>query len=214
MVTKIEQLKHLKLGKIINSEEAKRLLGLAGVGAASSIVTWLVAKSKFQKDFDEAVEEIREYYHDRERTVIEREVGPEETTESVVDFEEVVEQVAEEVLKDYASDTATNYSSSEAQDRAAFVKKKYAQIYNITEDEYLEDFEHQEKRSAIYYEADDVLVDDSGDIIEVHDKVVGDDFLEGAVFHKGERLAFVRNPILKIDYEISITDEHVAEFLR
>ena len=170
----------------------KKVIGLVAfvTGAAiGSLVTWRILKERYEKLAEEDSKSIREAFA---RRMAEPEEIADEPTE--VDFDEL-KNVSKQLSADLGYDGAITEDENEEKGEPVAMDKPYV----------IDPFEsgnggEYEIISLTYY-ADEVLVDDSGNLIEDVEAVVGVDSLT----HFGEYeddSVFVRDDDLKIDYEI------------
>lgn len=170
----------------------QRLIFLGAVSAATGLITWGAAKSKYQREADETIRQIRYHYLRKEQ----EEVDPVEQQPVVV-----VNQTIHEVPERYAPDTVIVAE-------APSPVRSNAQIYIMEEDLYHlgkdPQYPHQEKNGATYYRGDDVMADAAGDVIEDYERLMGTEFLEEfKSMHPGDYV-YVRNLTLKMDWEIEL----------
>lgn len=103
-------------------------------------------------------------------------------------------------LSEYAKVIKNEGYSSEAQDsEAAPEKPKGKAPYVISPDEFAQDDEYDKISLTLY--ADNVLADENDEMIDNVDEVVGKDNLKSFGAFEDDSV-FVRNVILKTDYEI------------
>lgn len=161
----------------------KILIFTAGA-AIGSVVTWKMVKTKYEKIAQEEIESVREAFSSEEAKVD----IPEETSEPDEDdeYNNIIknEQYAEYIKEEFNEDEEVD-----DMDRP----------YVISPDDF-GDCDYP-TISLDYFEGDDTLTDDRGNIIDNVDELVGDDFAE----HFGEYeddSVFIRNDSLGVDYEI------------
>lgn len=160
------------------------LIFLAGV-AAGAVATGIVLKNEYEKRIQNEVNELRDFYRNRQQS---DEIQGDTESDTAQDSDDESEpeddtNAYEEALKNYTKEG----------------EKTVTEPYVISPDEYGE-IDDYKLRSLVYY-ADDVLADDKGYHINNRDELIGEDSLE----HFGEYeedSVFVRNPALKCDFEI------------
>jgi hypothetical protein len=153
------------------------------IGAAiGSVVTWKLVKTKYEKIAQEEIESVREALStDEEKIDIPEEPDDDAEYDSIIRNEQYAEYVKEEFKKD-----------EEVEDD---MDKPY-----VISPEDFGDCDYP-TISLDYYEGDDTLTDERGNIIANVDELVGYDFAD----HFGEYeddSVFVRNDKLGVDYEI------------
>ena len=197
-----------------------KTLILFAVTLVTSGVTWEVAKKKYQAEMDQQVEEIRDYYRERNTTVKLSKEADEAIDKLVEAHVEVLHektaearQVAKDLLEEYGSRQAT---SQEARVTVPSIPKNPAtkKIFTISEEEFYEEqSDEQEKESATYYEVDDVLVDGFDEPYDEYAHILGTDFL--TEFKKAKRggheSVFVRNLVLRTDYEVILSRKSYSQ---
>ncbi len=166
---------------------------------AGSAMTWQFAKKKYEQIAEEEINSVKEMFSKREQGIadVEITVEPQPSVEaSLKKFEEKPD------ISTYAEILKNEAYVPEGTEMAE--NKPYV----ISPDEFGE-FEDYDTISLTYY-ADQVLVDDGGDMIEDVDDVVGMESLA----HFGEYeddSVFVRNDRLKCDYEILMDERTYSE---
>ena len=175
----------------MNSTLSKVIIFTMGA-AIGSAVTWKLLRTKYEKLAQDEIDEMREYY-EKKVAKVEEHFEPE--------TKEDLDESTDEELEDYKSEVEklgyTNYASMSKEEKGGsnVAEKK---IYIITPDEFSES--EYTAESLVYY-ADDILVDDWGDVIEDPELVVGPDALSSFGQYE-EDTVYVRNDDEEIDYEI------------
>lgn len=187
----------------------KSLLTFSLGVAAGSIVTWKLLDEKYKRLFMEEMEREKEEYkkmHRREERV-ERMV-----TAIMEEMDEDEDVDAHPILEkpdifEYASKVSdlgyTHYASMHDKSNRVNIPKEVVDVerpYVIKPEEF-DELDDYEAISLTYYEGDGVVTDDLDCPVENVDDVVGLDSLR----HFGEYeedSVFVRNDVLKTDYEI------------
>ena len=191
-----------------------------------AVTTQLVARKRIANAFDARLDdEIANYkrqYALNEFTPPDRNyVSPPDVEELlVVDEEEFKERAdALKASTDYGALYENELDKAKAmapkadapQVRNVFTSPKEEIPYLISEEEFNAGDTDHEQVEIRYFKDDDVALDDLGEIVDDIEVKWGSAYI---TYISDNAMIWVRNPILKINYEISITDEHVAEFLR
>lgn len=175
------------------------VLGLAIGGAVGTLVSCRIVKDKYQKIADEEIASMREVLA-RQLTAKPEEKEPEKEEEEAV---EKIPAVPEEYIR-----ITTKYTNGEA-----LGVSEDQRPYIITPDEF-GDHEEYDTATLVYY-ADNVLAYYSGEVVENVRAEVGTEFMN----HFGEDendpdTVYVRNDVLKSDYEILRDSEKFSEIMR
>lgn len=84
--------------------------------------------------------------------------------------------------------------------------------YIISVEEFLDDFRHYDKISITYFEDGETLIDDNEEVINDNELVVGSENLKHFGVGSGsEDLLYVRNPLLKADFEVARDERSYLE---
>lgn len=152
----------------------------------------------------EQVAEVKAYYKknaqmEKLRSNLEAKVYPTE--------EDPVESL-EETLEEYGLSQFTNerIEARVIKERVIHPKSRPA-IQVLTREDYYadsEDYPNQERVSATYYLADNVLLDQYDEVVDNAVNLVGD--LKAAINPEEPERIYVRNVTLKLDYEIDVDD--------
>ena len=157
------------------------------VGAAvGSLVTWKLVKTTYEKVADTEINEMREWYNSK---ICEKE-EPEEVSSKPKKAETI--RYSQPDLFEYAKIIGEN-NYKEVND------VNYTTPYIIPPDDFGENDDY-ECESLTYY-ADGVLTDESGNVIDDTESLVGPDF-ESHFGEYEDDSVFVRNEKEKTDYEI------------
>lgn len=159
--------------------------------AAGSVVTWKLLKTKYEQIAQEEIDSVKEVFSRREREnkadehakIFTNDIVKEEVEEETLEYKNLVK-----------TNGYTNYSEQKEAEPSVTNKP-----YVISPSEFGE-LDDYESVSLTYY-ADQILTDEDDEIVEDVESVVGFDSLN----HFGEYeddSVFVRNDILKCDYEI------------
>ena len=178
----------------MNKDLLNKLLIFAAGSVIGSAVTFVVMKRKY-----ESYEWEEEYIEEQEEEPQEKEEEPvEEKAGKLLNegFREGLKSVKRENMVQYNKILNDNeYSSGEEKREAKDVEKPYM----ITVDEYAELDDYNTE--SLYYFEDGVLTDESENIIDDVEDIVGEEAL--AKFDEEEvDSVYVRNDARKTDYEI------------
>ena len=152
--------------------------------AAGSVVAWRLLKTKYDQLIQEEINSVKETFSRRNEEKTEKEIIKEERSKY------------DQVLNREGYNNNADVSSEEGGDDPMEHKKPYV----ISPDAFGEYGDEFETESLTYY-SDGILTDESDDVIENIDDLIGVESLE----HFGEYeddSVFVRNERLKTDYEI------------
>ena len=176
----------------------------AGV-VAGAVAGIYLAKDKIMADAKQEIEEVREYYKNKERKNKEandNETVKNEPKELNDKVEEAMKELGKEISKRY-----TNYNNIENVENIQ-ITEHYDEPYIIDIDEFGMNEEYD--TMCLTYFADGVLVDDSDEVVEDPDVVVGLDNLK--IFEEfGASAVYVRNEVWKTDFEILKDDWNWAD---
>ena len=174
----------------------KDLLIFASGAAIGSVVTWKLVKTKYEQIANEEIREVKDYYYGLA------------DKKDVFDVDEDFECDDSEEEQDYNdildSNGYRNYSNKKEKKEEDDLDKPY-----VISPEEFDDNEDYDTVSLTYY-SDGVLTDERDNIIEDIEGTVGEDSLT----HFGEYeddSVFVRNDLLKTDYEILADDRKFSE---
>ena len=162
----------------------KGLLGFAAGLVVGAVAGIYLAKDKIMADAKQEIEEVREYYKSKKEN-------------KEVKEEQVEEQPKEE--KEEYKEIANNYVNYNKIEQPPVQTMLEDTPYVIDVDEF--GMEEEYDTMCLTYFADGVLVDDSDEVIEDPDVVVGLDNLK--IFEEfGASAVYVRNEVWKTDFEI------------
>lgn len=172
----------------MNNTLSKCLIFAAGA-AIGSVVTWTLVKTKYEQIANEEIESVREYYAQKDKEKLTDEAyGEDEEEPDTVDEREVTQY--RKMIKE------AGYSENVEEDDDMVDDKPY-----VISPEDAEDRDDYELEQLDYFEGDDTLVDNFGDVVEDVDGMVGADFAS----HFGEYeqdTVYVANDATKTVYEI------------
>mgnify|MGYP007007453797 CR=1 FL=1 len=178
--------------------------------AVGAVTTYVVVKKKFEKKADEEIESVKEALGKRRKCEREKEEENNSTT---------IYEVADKELKERLDSLGYNTAASDPRDdpkefRIVHCNEEGAidmrEPYVIPPEEF---GENDYQTETLYLYADDVLTDDMDNPIEDVDGMVGEDSLT----HFGEYeddSVFVRNDVLKIDFEILLDSRPYSEVVK
>lgn len=174
----------------------KGLLGFAAGLVVGAVAGIYLAKDKIMADAKQEIEEVREYYKSK------KESKKEEVKEEQMEQEQPKEEKEEykEIVNNYV-----NYNKIEQPKVQTMLEDE---PYIIDVDEFGTNEEYD--TMCLTYFADGVLVDDSDEVVEDPDVVVGLDNLK--IFGEfGASAVYVRNEVWKTDFEILKDDWNWAD---
>ena len=173
----------------------KGLLGFAAGLVVGAVAGIYLAKDKIMADAKQEIEEVREYYKSKK-----------ESKKEEVKEEQVEEQPKEE--KEEYKEIANNYVNYNKIEQPKVQTMLEDEPYIIDVDEFGMNEEYD--TMCLTYFADGVLVDDSDEVVEDPDVVVGLDNLK--IFEEfGASAVYVRNEVWKTDFEILKDDWNWAD---
>ena len=168
----------------MNSTLSNIIIFVAGA-AIGSFATWKYVKTKYERFANEEIAEMREYYTSRGKRAEVETVDDAMSEEDKKEYNELIEK-----------NGYTNYAEKEEEEEMDDTREPYV----IMPDQFSELADY-DTISLTYY-ADGVLAsDDTDEIIENVDELIGEDSLN----HFGEfedDSVYVRNDERKCDYEI------------
>lgn len=184
-----------------------RTAALFLVGTVSAMVASSVTRKKMQAEVDTQIKDVKRVYHvyklNYDRLVREIRNKQEKLVEEADDSSED----ADDILESYGSKLVTTGEARiDAQPETKLKSgRKKNRIALIDRDDYYEGEPDYEKHSATYYEEDDVFTDGYDDPYKEYQSLVGSEFLTN-FSHKsgGVQYAYVRNHILRTDFEIEL----------
>lgn len=163
------------------------------VGAAiGAVATWKFVETKYKRIAQEEIDSVKEVFS-RRKTEIETEPA-EDTSE-----DEREEPSPEEVNEYKAKVNKLGYTHDEYYEEKG-ERLPMDRPYVISPDEFGEN--HDYELAALIYYADGVLEDNFGEVVENIDELIGRESLDHFGDY-GEDTVFVRNDVLKTDYEIA-----------
>ena len=178
---------------MINSILSKTLIFTVGA-ALGFAVTWKIVKDKYARIAEDEISAMREYFKKKK------------TNESLSASEEIVEidDTEESDIEEYV-DTIEEFGYSVETTEPTKFK---AVPYIIQPDDFGELGDEYDLMYFTYY-ADGVLVDDSNDIVEKPDDVIGEGTLR-YFEEEGTNALYVRDDKNKCEYEILRTTENYS----
>ena len=180
------------------NESIKKVI-IFGVGVATGVATsYFILKNKYEEMYQEEIAEYKQRHKDNETDAVakyyndlSKKYGDPNSTESTT------ENLDESEPEDDESEDFVNFQMEKEPKEEKVMKKPY----EITEDEFGERYEETET-FTLY--SDGVLVNSSGEILD-HDeaeRIVGKDAEDLIDLFTDSDSIFIRNDILKTDYEI------------
>lgn len=146
------------------------ILGGAGIGAG---VTYILFKKRFDADLDEAVNEVKQFYADRNQTDNRPEENPEENPNDSTGASDP-NPVEQDSICDFKMDSHTiNYSTTSVIPDEPKELKTNDDIYVIDEDTYYGAIADGADPTEYMYYADHILADENSDVIENIESLVG-----------------------------------------
>lgn len=174
------------------------ILGGAGIGAG---VTYILFKKRFDADLDEAVNEVKTFYADRNQINKEPTEDPEESSNDRA-VESDSNPVEQDSIFDFEMDShATNYSTTSVFPDGPKELKTNDDIYVIDEDTYYGAIADGADPTEYMYYADHILADENSDVIDNVDGLVGREALT-YFGNEGVDSVYVHNKRLNMYIEI------------
>lgn len=162
--------------------------------AAGAVASYVLAKRKFLALAREEINSVKDVYSKRA------------AAREKPDLSEYAE-----VIKKEGYSGAEHSSTPESQNREKPVKKSDGKRpYVISPDEFAEDDEYDKISLTLY--ADNVLADEDDEVIDDVDKIVGVGNLNSFGAFEDDSV-FVRNDILKADYEILLDERKFSDVM-
>ena len=192
------------------------------VGVTSSQI---VARKRIAQQFDERLDveiadfksryALNDFKPDTDRNY----VPPKDVEElRVVDEGVITEEQVKENLTNYGAMYENEIDKAEAMApepgpkvRNVFDSPQQEIPYLISEEEYNAGDTDHEQVEIRYFKDDDVALDDLHEIVDDIDQKWGSAYI---TFISDNPMIWIRNPVLKIDYEIDISDANVADYLQ
>lgn len=171
------------------------------VGAAiGSLVTWKLVKTKYEQITNEEIDSMKEYYEEKYST-------KEDDKEEKLSVEEIRDKIQElrENNERVIAECESDEENKEEEDEEEVEKPYVIEPEEIWEQEY-------PTITLTYFEADDILADESNKIIKNIDELVGEDFAD----HFGEYeddSVYVKNDRLQVYYEILRDTGSYSEYM-
>ena len=172
----------------------KGLLGFTAGLVVGAVAGIYLAKDKIMADAKQEIEEVREYYKSK------KESKKEEVKEEQVEEQPKEKEEYKEIVNNYV-----NYNKIE-QSKIQTMLEDTPYIIDVDEFGMNEEYDTM----CLTYFADGVLIDDSDEVVEDPDVVVGLDNLK--IFEEfGASAVYVRNEVWKTDFEILKDDWNWAD---
>lgn len=180
----------------MNNKVASVLIFAAGA-TVGSVVTWQLLKTAYDKFTTDAIAEIKEYYEGKYAEKEPKRFRP--ATPEEIETRKREEEQYEQLAMSYSD------ISEDESDEPEF----YDGPFVISPCEYGEG-EDFDTHGLTYY-SDGVLVDDdTEEIVEDADDIVGSDFAEHFGDYENDAV-HIRNPRMRIDYEILLDEKAYSE---
>ena len=146
------------------------ILGGAGIGAG---VTYILFKKRFDADLDEAVNEVKMFYADRNQINKQPTEDPEESSNDGTGSSDP-NPVEQDSILDFEMDShAINYSTTSVFPDEPKELKTNDDIYVINENTYYGAIADGADPTEYMYYADHILADENSDVIENVEDLVG-----------------------------------------
>ena len=178
----------------MNATLSKLFIFAAGAVIGSAVTAKLV-KDKYEKISREEIESVREMYANK--------VNEYHISIKNAEADQIIDDVCGDLMfptseeKDTYADIVKNYKKGDSNDMEIGT-----QPYVISYEEFGE-IEEYDSTSLTFY-SDGIIADDWGDIIEDIPNTIGDDFSRHYDENEDDPdIVYVRNDILKTDYEIA-----------
>lgn len=177
----------------MNSTLSKVIVFAVGA-AVGSAVTWKLVKTKYERIANEEIAEMREYVRKKQEVKEESEPKKIKLDESIIDIPDVDKSEYVKLAQGYLngiSDITEKGGDEQMEDDD--------RPYVIAPEDFAENDDYDIVSLVCY--ADKVVEDDQGNIVQDVNELFDEDFLD----HFGEfdeDSVYVRNDVLKIDYEI------------
>lgn len=186
-------------------------IALVAVGAAVGFAGgWLLTKRKYEKQAEDDINDIRQYYLEKD---LERQKAHEEIKEKVEKAEETSKKLGEVIDKiEYHKIVKNEYKEGDEEVKAEQESPEEElpdKPYMISEDEYLEGNNDYEKISLTYFTEDDTLADDTDEMVDVEETISSDIFNQIAESDDGD--FYVRNDTVQTDFEVVKIDASYKE---
>jgi hypothetical protein len=165
--------------------------------AAGSVAAWVLLKSKYEQLAKEEVDEVREYYRNKEAE-IEAEVDADVHASDWEPCDEYIVAEDPEMIKYEA--LAESYTDQEGGSDTLTFSPTDEVPYVISPEEFAADDEYQSESLTLY--ACGTLTDDFDNPIEDIDAMVGDALDHFGEYDGDDDSVFVRNDRYKCNYEI------------
>lgn len=185
---------------VVGASVASFLLG----GAISYYATRKVMTTQFEKLINKELQEVKEYY--ARRAAREGEMLQEENQQIIEELEYSNAPKVEEITitETYLTEPPHRVADDVEFDYAEeLLNRTKERPYVIHVDEFMANEENYDQVSITYYEGDDILTDEKDVPIPKRDEIVGDDnlykFGHGS---KDNRVVYIRNEILELEFEI------------
>lgn len=194
----------------MNRTAIATVLGIIGGACAGAGVTYIFFKKRFDADLDEAVNEVKTFYADRNQINKEPTEDPEERPDDgkCASNPNPVEQ---DSILDFKMDShATNYSTTSIVPDEPKELKTNDDIFVIDEDTYYGAIADGADPTEYMYYADHILADENSDVIDNIESLVGREALT-YFGNEGVDSVYVHNKRLNMYIEILRSERQYKE---
>lgn len=168
----------------------KNVFIFLGGAAIGSIVTWKVLDEKYKKLADEEIESVVDVFNKRKEELETKHKNKEE-------YSTIIENAEYKIENDILQQETTSKENTTKTTKNKKSKNKEDQVYIIDIDDF-GDIDEYSTKTWVYY-SDGVLADEFENVVETPSMFLG----EALTSMKDEdESIYVRNDILKCDYEI------------
>lgn len=188
-------------------------IALVTVGAAAGFAGgWLLWKRKYEKQAEDEINDIRQYYSEKDEK---RQKDYETINQKFEKIEEDNKKLNEAVDRIEYHKIVKEEINTEKGDEEVRAEKESPEEdlpttpYFITEDEYLNGNNDYDKISLTYFSIDDTLADDTDEMVDVEDTISSDLFNQIAESDDGD--FYIRNDTLQTDFEVVKIDASYKE---
>lgn len=196
----------------------KYVLMFVGGALAGSGVAYKLTKDKYEKILDNEIAAAKDFYAEIAEKNNENEVPePKEEAKEPQKKNFSANLIPEEAIagsREIAEKEGyTNYGSISTPKSLRQRKEESSRIYRIDRRTYDEDYEDYSHTDLIYYQDEDILTDDRDIVVENRDILLGKGNLNyfGSEDMDEPDCLLVRNELLKIDYEITLSQISYSE---
>ena len=194
----------------MNRTAIATVLGIIGGACAGAGVTYIFLNKRFDADLDEAVNEVKTFYADRNQINKEPTEDPEKSSNDRA-VESDSNPVEQDSIFDFEMDShATNYSSTSVFPDEPKELKTNDDICVIDEDTYYGAIADGADPTEYMYYADHILADENSDVIDNIESLVGREALT-YFGNEGVDSVYVHNKRLNMYIEILRSERQYKE---